>query len=208
VLPLLIARAALALRPPEEEDTPPLPLSSPPRSVVVFDALALLAHIASASRTLRAAVRERVPRLATEGATARAKRDALRAIRAALAAPEHGVVGIVAPLPVLGGGEGASRAAALDSVLEAVSERVLRATLSALEAADVPPPVTIVSGNFLDEAFQAALDALGVAVCSAEDMSRALHMVMLQRHAPYAASGDDNDDDGGGDVAGLGHRSC
>jgi hypothetical protein len=204
VLPLLIAHTALTLHPPATDvGDATTTLSSPPRSVVVFDALALLAHLASASTALHAAVHARVPQLAAAGAAARAKRDALRAVRAALSAPEHGVVGVFAPLSAeLGGSLQARYAAVLDDAMAHVTGCMLRASLCALERADAPPEVLIASGHFVDEIFRTTLDHFGLQVCGTEDWMRALRLVM-QRRGGGAFAASDDDDDGDDAVLGL-----
>jgi hypothetical protein len=180
------ARVARAPPPPSSSLLPPQP-----HSARVFDALALLAHLARDAPALRAAVREHAPRLAAAGALARAKRDALCVVRAQLAAPEHGVIGVLG-LRQAHERDGADRfSAAFDSH----AQNVLGPTLSALEAADLPPAVTVASGDAIDEAFTNTLRRLGLQIFDTEADSCAALQLALQWHSTFASAPSPTDGD-------------
>jgi hypothetical protein len=184
VLQVVIAHSAQALRAP-----PPSSLPPPPHSAAVFDALALLAQLASASPALLAAVHARVPSLAADGATARAKRDTLRLIHAHLAAPEHGVAGVFGPPEIRNDGGLDNFTEAINSAFDRASSKTLGRSLSALEAADMPPSVSIVSEPVIDQTFQTVLRACGLELFDTTAAYNTAFNIAMQRRGGLASLG-------------------
>lgn len=146
----------------------PLGRGDTPRSDVTFSFLAMLAHLAAASTSLRALVLERVPELRSLGRATRAKRDALRSIRAELA--RYGLRKAATPLQR--GERHPDAAAALDRELAALAGW-LSDGLRELETSAVPPDVRLVSEFAIESAFRTAARNSGMQFCSEDEWKRA-----------------------------------
>ena len=166
LLLVLIAHTA-ALATPLVGDTTTL------RSEEAFDCLALLAHLATASPTLRSLVTERVPQLRAVGQVARAKRDAMRDIRAELA--RYGLFASAAATQR--DTPPGDAAAALDRELAGFSD-CLVGPLKDLDTSASPPDVVYVSDLAVELAFRTTLRDANVRLCSDEQFDQAYNQAL------------------------------
>jgi hypothetical protein len=147
---------------------PATPGGDTPRADVALSLLAMLAHLATANKSLRAQVKERVPDLRALGRATRAKRDALRSIHAELA--RYGLRKSATPLQR---GERARDAAtALNQELAGMTGWFSHG-LRELETSAVPPSVRLVSELTIEYLFRTTMRHIGVQPCSADEYDRA-----------------------------------
>jgi hypothetical protein len=153
---------------------PSTPAGDTPRADVALSLLAMLAHLATASSSLRALVLERVPELRELGRAARAKHDALRAIHAELA--RYNLCKAATPRDE----RPRDAAAALNQELAGLAGW-LSSGLRELETSAVPPNVMLASELAIEFHFRTALHNVGIQLCSEDEFWRA-HGAASRKH--------------------------